>query len=1587
MQELLHLLYSRGMERLKTTGAEEEAAHERGVDLEENGQRKTGACSGREGNKELALQPRQSDSRKGRGEEGQGEDLEERGGSTYDAKERDRMPEWLQDALTARGMLDIVLPYWSTNYVVSRSIQPKGPPFLNAGGGNFEKCVSQMVRYLLERAVGPFADVMYKVRGLVRLNHAIPHFLLPYLVAETWCYGDKEEKELVVREILSVLSRTMRGEDNGKSEERYGEAGLRRRADSDDHVATQAILSLLDTVTEWCNQPVDPSLLPSGAGADNIPSTCSSMDDEGDTASRGKMGIWEAHLQKKLQELLRAIPEMVLVKASMRIGAHSRALKHLESHVRKGPRADGGRESGLEGGPPEAFSIESSMGGGGIEMDGTMLCASPTATDGANNTLPVLNSEEIDLFQKILACLDEPDSLTGLAAARRKARRPTTTTVRQRIREYEHAEEWSNALQGYEQALQELEQGGGRDMEEGEGGHGGGEEVELSRGVLQSLLEMEHNESAMNQFLGMIARKPSLQADLLPLGAEACWRLQKWPALREILRTAGSSSTSPSIEAVSHSLQSVDGRFQLSLGRVLQAMEGRRVHVFEHALREARAEARTALSAAAVESYPRAYPSLVRLHVLHELEQGFELLMKTASPKLGQGMNRGKSRLRDHGGMEVGSPASLFSAGSETCQERTEDGPCDERAARKLLEDWQWAGRLSAMMPSVRQCAPVMAARRTLFQMARFQGLMVENWVATAEQAQDAGRFRLAESALRHAACWGLGGETLLVEEAKLLHAQGKVHEALLLLEPVDVDLPTLRRRVTDAVRHGTHLHGEDVKRQAATRLLLATDWMVQAGVKHGQQVLDRYKLALELRPKSEAAFFALAKYTDFLLEARKKALEAGSREGAGGEEGRESGESGAGRGREREEKLLLGTEDELLHSYYRQALENYAVSLQHGLDNIFQSLPRFLTLAFEVGDMADLAAPRAGGAGTSGTSTRNRSTAPSNARVTAMDKLLQHCSLVFRRATQHVVSCAWYTALPQLLSQVGSHGAAVGAGGVGGSEIQGLILEAIVKVLEMHPEQAMWSTTGLIFSRDSFRRRAGERILRSAHTRILDAGAEEAARMLLDGKKLFAELLALANDNSEPPPDKRLKIHIGKRLHLLSFLVPVQAALTVSLPRPSRNRRGSSTGGAFGSLWASGKRHAGRNGPGGGGGGGGGGGAFAASQRTYLMPDAYHDAFPNAQMQIRMFGDTAYVLHSKAKPKKITVYTTCEKQLTFLCKQERSGDLRKDARMMEFNGIVNRLLQRDAEGRRRKLRLRTYAVVCLNEECGLMEWVPDTACLRGCIVESVRGVERQSKYLRFSDLRRLVEGMQASHKDDPTAMAREFRSQVLPFFPPTLHRWFFKRFAEPTAWLEARTIFTRSAAVWSAIGHVVGLGDRHGENILIDTARGECVHVDFDCLFDKGLTLARPELVPFRLTPNMVDAMGVVGYEGPFRRVMEVTLTVLREHRLTLLSVLEPFLADPTVGWDHMRSGPHLSVIDERLCGIYNLRVPARRSSSSTTARSKSKQQQQQQQQHRQQSDVALPLSIPGQVQKLIQEATALENLARMYIGWQSWM
>jgi len=125
--------------------------------------------------------------------------------------------------------------------------------------------------------------------------------------------------------------------------------------------------------------------------------------------------------------------------------------------------------------------------------------------------------------------------------------------------------------------------------------------------------------------------------------------------------------------------------------------------------------------------------------------------------------------------------------------------------------------------------------------------------------------------------------------------------------------------------------------------------------------------------------------------------------------------------------------------------------------------------------------------------------------------------------------------------------------------------------------------------------------------------------------------------------------------------------------------------------------------------------------------------------------------------------------------------------------------------------------------------------------------------------------------------------------------------------WLQATTShqwwstiqnITRSFALMSVIGYIIGLGDRHLDNVLVDLANGQVVHIDYNISFEKGKNLRIPERVPCKLTQNIISVFGVAGVEGLFRQSCEHTLRVLRKGRETLLTLLEAFVYDPLVDW-----------------------------------------------------------------------------------------
>ena len=212
---------------------------------------------------------------------------------------------------------------------------------------------------------------------------------------------------------------------------------------------------------------------------------------------------------------------------------------------------------------------------------------------------------------------------------------------------------------------------------------------------------------------------------------------------------------------------------------------------------------------------------------------------------------------------------------------------------------------------------------------------------------------------------------------------------------------------------------------------------------------------------------------------------------------------------------------------------------------------------------------------------------------------------------------------------------------------------------------------------------------------------------------------------------------------------------------------------------------------------------------------------------------------------------------------------------------------------------MRTYNVTCLDEKSGLFgmggQHNADTVRYRCCLQKHPGTAPKLTN--------RLYEQMQQlalSYPSDPISTMHSYRNQIVSHFPTLFHEWFDRTFSVPAEWFEARLSFSRSVAVWSMVGHIVGLGDRHSQNILLDLGTGECVHVDFDCIFDKGLLLRTPERAPFRLTRNIVDGMGVTGYEGVFRHCCECTLGILRsqQNQDMLINNLEAFVQDPLVTW-----------------------------------------------------------------------------------------
>ncbi|KAL0864533.1 hypothetical protein Bca101_043651 [Brassica carinata] len=199
--------------------------------------------------------------------------------------------------------------------------------------------------------------------------------------------------------------------------------------------------------------------------------------------------------------------------------------------------------------------------------------------------------------------------------------------------------------------------------------------------------------------------------------------------------------------------------------------------------------------------------------------------------------------------------------------------------------------------------------------------------------------------------------------------------------------------------------------------------------------------------------------------------------------------------------------------------------------------------------------------------------------------------------------------------------------------------------------------------------------------------------------------------------------------------------------------------------------------------------------------------------------------------------------------------------------GLVNTLLENSRKTAEKDLSIQRYSVIPLSPNSGLIGWVPNCDTLHHLIRE-------------YRDARKIILNQEHKHM---LSFAPNYDN-----LPLIAKIEVFEYALENT---EGNDL--------SRVGYILGLGDRHPSNLMLDRYSGKILHIDFGDCFEASMNREKfPEKVPFRLTRMLVKAMEVSGIEGNFRSTCENVMQVLRTNKDSVMAMMEAFVHDPLINW-----------------------------------------------------------------------------------------
>ncbi|XP_056377813.1 DNA-dependent protein kinase catalytic subunit isoform X2 [Hyla sarda] len=308
---------------------------------------------------------------------------------------------------------------------------------------------------------------------------------------------------------------------------------------------------------------------------------------------------------------------------------------------------------------------------------------------------------------------------------------------------------------------------------------------------------------------------------------------------------------------------------------------------------------------------------------------------------------------------------------------------------------------------------------------------------------------------------------------------------------------------------------------------------------------------------------------------------------------------------------------------------------------------------------------------------------------------------------------------------------------------------------------------------------------------------------------------------------------------------------------------------------------------------------------------DGKNKPMPEYHIKICGFDERVKVMTSIRRPKKIIIRGNDERDYPFLVKG--GEDLRQDQRIEQLFDIINIILSQDAACKQRYMQIKTYQVIPMTTRIGMIEWLENTCTLKDFILSTLTIPERkdfygiyspENHYIAWLKKKCKIESLLIQHIDayikmDCASTVSSFRERESLVPGDLLRRAFIKMSATPEAFLALRSHFVQSHALLCISHWILGIGDRHLSNFMVNMETGGMIGIDFGHAFGTATQfLPVPELMPFRLTRQIINLMLPLKETGLFDSVMVHALRAFRRNPDLLISTMDVFVKEPSLDW-----------------------------------------------------------------------------------------